>query len=143
MDYLVMFLCVVIIPLAIFIYFAFIKDRIQSEEEPVKGRILGALGMLYMGAYALFIHSTMYGAETGNIGEALGKAIAIKMLTPFFYCVIASAIMALISVVSKKKTFMLLALAATAFGFFVFPNSIKVIFIPAALFLASYIRMSN
>lgn len=111
--------------------------------DKVKGRIWGTLGMLYMAFYALYINSVIRGAEVNNLGEAIGKAAAISMFSPFFYCVLAAALLSLVGVVGKNKLCILLALAATIGSVFILPSALEMLLIPAVLFLISYIRMAK
>ena len=108
-----------------------------------KGRVWGTMGMLYMAAYALYINSVITGAEVSNLGEAIGKAAAINMFSPFFYCVLAAVLLALVGVVGKNKMCILLALAATIGAVFILPGAIGMLVIPAVMFLISYIRMAK
>lgn len=115
----------------------------HSDENGPKGRIWGTLGMLYMGGYALYINSVIIGAETNNLGEIIGKAAAINLFSPFFYIVLAAALLSLVGVISKNKMCILLALAATIGAVFILPDAIELLILPAVLFLISYIRMAK
>lgn len=116
-----------------------------SEATPkrTKGLVCGTLGMIYMAGYAFYVNSTINGAEVTNLGEAIGKAAAIKMFTPFFYCLVASALLSFVGIVGKNKMFVLLALAATIGAFFIVPGSIEMLIAPALLFLISFVRMAK
>ena len=117
-------------------------DVIQPENK-VKGRIWGTLGMLYMGGYAMYINSVITGAETNNLGEIIGKAAAINLFSPFFYIVLAAALLSFVGVLGKNKMCILLALAATIGAVFILPGAFEMLLIPAVLFLISYIRMAK
>lgn len=147
---------VVVVIIAAIIYS--IKDRTTEDEqetetiveentEPAtprtKGRIWGTLGMLYMAGYAMYINSTITGAQVTNLGEAIGKAAAYNIFQPFFYCVLAGALLSFVGVVGKNKTCMLLALAATIGSVFILPGALEMLIIPSVLFLISYIRMAK
>lgn len=108
-----------------------------------KGRVWGSLGMLYMAGYAMYINSVINGAEVNNLGEAIGKAAAINMFSPFFYIVLAAALLSFVGVVGKNKLCILLALAATVGAVFILPGAFEMLIIPAVLFLISYIRMAK
>lgn len=121
-----------------------IAEESSSPIAPkTKGRVWGTLGMLYMAAYALHINSVLTDAEVSNFGEAIGKAVAINIFSPFFYCVLAAALLSLISVVGKNKMCILLSLAATIGAAFILPSAIEMLVIPAVMFLISYIRMAK
>lgn len=113
------------------------------KEKTVQGRVTGTLGMLYQAAYAVYVNETIRTAEVNNLGEALGKAAAINMFSPFFYCLVAAAVLSLIGVLGKQKVCMLLALAATIGAFCVLPGALDRLIIPAVLFLISYCRMNK
>lgn len=115
----------------------------QAVEKKVKGRVWGTLGMLYMAGYVLYIQYVLDGTNVTNLGEAIGKAAAYRIVEPFFYCVLASALLSLIGVIGKNKTCILLALAATIGAVFILPGAFKMLLIPAVLFLISYIRMAK
>lgn len=115
----------------------------QAVEKKVKGRVWGTLGMLYMAGYILYIQYVLDGTNVTNLGEAIGKAAAYRIVEPFFYCVLASALLSLIGVIGKNKTCILLALAATIGAVFIIPGAFRMLLIPAVLFLISYIRMAK
>lgn len=115
----------------------------QAVEKKVKGRVWGTLGMLYMAGYILYIQYVLDGTNVTNLGEAIGKAAAYRIVEPFFYCVLASALLSLIGVIGKNKTCILLALAATIGAVFILPGAFRMLLIPAVLFLISYIRMAK
>ena len=112
-------------------------------EKQVKGRVWGTLGMLYMGGYALYIKYVIDSANVTNLGEAIGKAAAYNIFQPFFYCVLASALLSFVGVVGKNKTCILLALTATIGAAFILTGALEILLIPAVLFLISFIRMSK
>lgn len=115
----------------------------QPIAKKAKGRVWGTLGMLYTAGYALYIQYVLDGTNVTNLGEAIGKAAAYKILGPFFYCVLASALLSLVGVVGKNKTCILLALVATVGAVIMFPRAFEILLIPAVLFLISYIRMAK
>ena len=116
---------------------------VKPTEHKVKGRVWGTLGMLYMGGYALYIRSVLDGANVTNLGEAIGKAAALNIFQPFFYAVLAAAILSFVGVVSKNKTCILLALAATIGSVFIVTGAFEMLLIPAVFFLISYLRMAK
>lgn len=147
---------VVVVIIASIIYS--IKDRTTEDEQEIediteeitepaaprtKGRIFGTLGMMYMAGYAMYINSTINGAQVNNLGEAIGKAAAYNIFQPFFYCVLAGALLSFVGVVGKNKTCILLALAATIGSVFILPGAFEMLIIPSVLFLISYIRMAK
>ena len=119
----------------------------ETEPEPstpkTQGRIFGTLGMLYMAGYAMYINATISGASVSNLGEAIGKAAAYNAFRPFFYCVLAGALLSFVGLVGKNKTFILLALTATIGSVFMLPGAFEMLIIPAILFIISYIRMAK
>ena len=121
-----------------------ITEEITEPAAPrTQGRIFGTLGMLYMSGYAMYINSVISGAEVNNLGEAIGKAAAINMFSPFFYIVLAAALFSFVGVLGKNKMCILLALAATIGAVFILPGAFEMLLIPAVLFLISYIRMAK
>ncbi|MBO7171656.1 MAG: hypothetical protein J6V52_01690 [Bacteroidaceae bacterium] len=118
-------------------------QQAQTAEKQTKGRVWGTLGMLYMGGYALYIKYVIDSANVTNLGEAIGKAAAYNIFQPFFYCVLASALLSFVGVVGKNKTCILLALTATIGAAFVLTGALEILLIPAVLFLISYIRMAK
>lgn len=118
-------------------------EPIQQTSPRTKGRVWGTFGMLYMAGYALYINSVINGAEVNNLGKAIGKAAAIKLFSPFFYCVLAAALISLVGVVGKNKICVLLALAATIGAAFILPGAFEMLIIPAVFFLISYVRMAK
>lgn len=120
-----------------------IPTAVKPTEHKVKGRVWGTLGMLYMGGYAMYINSVITGAETNNLGEIIGKAAAINLFSPFFYIVLAAALLSFVGVLGKNKMCILLALAATIGAVFILPGAFEMLLIPAVLFLISYIRMAK
>lgn len=116
---------------------------VKPTEHKVKGRVWGTLGMMYMAGYAMYINSTINGAQVTNLGEAIGKAAAYNIFQPFFYCVLAGALLSFVGVVGKNKTCMLLALAATIGSVFILPGAFEMLIIPAVLFIISYLRMAK
>lgn len=119
------------------------STEIPAAKKKTQGRVWGTLGMLYMAGYALYINQVISGANVTNLGEAIGKAAAINMFSPFFYCTLASALLAFVGVVGKNKICILLALAAIIGAAFILPGAIEMLIIPAILFLISYIRMAK
>lgn len=113
------------------------------KEKPVQGRVTGTLGMLYQAAYAVYVNDTIRTAEVNNLGEALGKAAAINLFSPFFYCLVAAAVISLVGVIGKSKICMLLALAATIGAFCLLPGAAGRLVVPAVLFLISFCRMNG
>lgn len=147
---------VVLVIIAAIIYS--IKDRTTEDEQEIEaiteeitepaaprtqGRIFGTLGMMYMAGYAMYINSTINGAQVTNLGEAIGKAAAINLFSPFFYIVLAAALLSFVGVLGKNKMCILLALAATIGAVFILPGTFEMLLIPAVLFLISYIRMAK
>lgn len=118
-------------------------ENTRQDRPRTKGRVFGTLGTLYMMGYALYIYDTISGAEVRNLGEALGKAIAVQAFTPFFYCVLASALLSFVGTVGKNKMCMLLALTATIGAFFLLPGALNMLIMPAVFFLISFVRMAN
>lgn len=120
-----------------------VVQQAHPAEKQTKGRVWGTLGMIYMAGYAMYIQYVMDSASVTNLGEAIGKAAAYKIVQPFFYCVLASAILSLVGVVGKNKTCVLLALVATIGSIFILPRAFENLLIPAVMFLISYIRMAK
>ena len=160
MNIIAMIICIVVIPTILFsIYVIYSnKSSANSETEKVEktepkhtihvqpktqGRVFGTIGTLYMAGYAVYINETIRSANVTNLGEAIGKAAAINLFGPFFYAVAAAALLGFIGAVSKNKLCILLALAATIGAFLLLPGAIKMLILPAILFLISYIRMAK
>lgn len=120
-----------------------IPIQIYQPEKKAKGRVWGTLGMLYMTGYAFYINDVISSANVTNLGEAIGKAAAVNVFSPFFYCVLASALLAFVGVVGKNKICVLLALAATIGAVCILPGAFEMLIIPAVLFVISYIRMAK
>ena len=119
------------------------ETPVQAQPKRTKGLVWGTLGMLYMAGYAFYTNSVINDAQITNLGEAIGKAAAIKAFSPFFYCLLAAALLSFVGVVGKNKLCILFALAATIGAFILLPGSIGMLIIPAAMFLISFIRMAS
>jgi hypothetical protein len=156
----VLYTLLIVVALVIIAYIVYaIKNRSVEESEPenepiveehpvantnlTKGRVWGSLGMLYMAGYALYIQYVIDSANVTNLGEAIGKAAAYRIFQPFFYIVLASALLSFVGVVGKNKICILLALTATIGAVFILPGAFNMLLIPAVLFLISYLRMAK
>lgn len=135
---------IVLLVLLCFALFRRFKDFNKYEKQTAtQGTVTGVLGTIYMALYAIYINSVVSGASVSNIGEAFGKAVAISMYRPFFYCVLASALLALVGVASKNKVCVLLAFAATVGALIMLPDAFGMLVLPMILFIVSYVRMSK